>query len=393
LKDSYLATFLRTQTLIGELSLCELSLFDNISLEEVKEMKFPLKKLSLRDMYDAFETGVEQKLIAFLNNFAGTLEELELCGKFPDSIYEMIFKIFPKLKVLKVDMVTAPKEDSFYHNLRPNPSVRKLIILNCYESKAKSVEGFIGNLPNIQALVVESGVVDKDLLVLISNNLVKLEKLYINEIDGSMTENVCIRNVKALRFKQLPQDLENIVKTFPNIEEFTVESVLGSSSLTNVTSGIFIKGWINLRHLSLGRGFTANKKFFDELMRNCANFKSLQLHKTAFRDETSKDNMLKDFKKDGLSFIINSGKIRSFTTFNNFWSTQEVEDRFYDPDFQVELPHFTSYQSPSFPTFRNPQRERRQYYEDEDEDFYANFFNHEPTWSEERYPWDNDSDD
>lgn len=336
-----LARFLSGQNSLQELALRDINLsFGEMSVDEIKEISFHLKRLSLRLLHNAFED--EQKLIELLNKTAGTLEELELKGKFPDSIFELIFRKLLKLKVVSVSLKNLPKENVFYHNLRPNPSVKKLIVHAMSLENQKSFEGFIGNLPNIDTLVMCAvHQIPQPLMIFISNNLLKLERLHFEFIDGKMFKHVRIHSVKTISVRKMkdliPQDWKNFVKAFPNVEKFSVEIVGDKISLNDRMFNIFTKGWNNLSHLNLGKGFIANKRIFNQLLSNCKRIKTVEIPKSAFeqKEESIQSKMLSNFKKDGLRLIIHEDD-EIFNIFtggdSGLWTSEEAEIDFFDED-------------------------------------------------------------
>lgn len=314
--------YLGSQKMIQELAVRDLSLNHYLcDLKVIKAVQFPLKKLSLWKLRDAVRD--EEKLLAFLENFVDTLEFLELRGHYPNSVYEMIFKKFLKLKVLKVGMNQTPKNDEFYHNLRPNQSIQKFIIIDSEKATEKSIEGFIGNLPNIETLVMGTENVSNNLLVFISNNLPKLKSLNLNTIKGHMIERVCIGSVTSLRVKKTgelePNDWKLSVKAFPNVNEFSIEKVWAKDALSDRMFNIFTKGWKMLNHLKFGHGFKAVKRIFNQLLRNCKDFKTFELIETNFDHENNQKVLLKDFNKDGLRLIVHSEDSEPFSVTCDFW--------------------------------------------------------------------------
>lgn len=318
--------------------------FGEMSVDEVKEIPFHLKRLSLRWLNNAFRD--EQKLIELLNKTAGTLEELELEGKFTDSVLELIFRKFLKLKVVSVDLKFWPTENVFYHNLRPNPSVRKLIVHGISFENQKSFEGLIGNLPNIDTLVMcASNKIPQPFMIFISNNLLKLNNFHFEFIDGQMFEHVRIHSVKFISVHKMenlsPKDWKSFVKAFPNVETFSVEIVDDKTSLNVRIFDIFTKGWSNLSHLKLGLGFIANKSIFKKLLSNCKLIKTVEMPKSAFEQkrESIQSKMLSNFKKDGLRLIIHEDdKIANIFTGGDksLWTNEEAEIDFYDDDDSEE---------------------------------------------------------
>lgn len=313
--SDYLMNFLAGQKELQELALRGVDLcFGKMSIEEVNEIPFKLKRLSLRDLRNVFQE--EQKLLAFLNNAANTLEELELKGEFPNSVYELIFRKFVKLKVLKVFVHSWPRKSAFHINLCPNQSVQKLILAGFYSKQ--SVEAIIGNLPSVDTLFM-SYKASQNSLLFVSNNLLELEHLHFELIDKKvLNENstlACLRSVRSISIADMvAMDLEDwrkFVEALPNVESFSVTNV--SRSLLSVEAiDFFTKKWKNLSCLKLGEGFIASESFFNILLRNCEQIKTVELTKSAF-SRGHQATMISGFKKDGLRLLIHEdNEVSSF---------------------------------------------------------------------------------
>lgn len=331
--ESYFVDYLISQTKLEQLALRDIEFYDDsISVEKMKQIRFPLKKLSLDKQTEMFQT--EENLLAFLHNFTGTLEMLDIGKSFPDAVYEMIFKNFLKLKSLMVVADHAPKENSFYHNLRPNPSVKRLHFSFHRESSLKSIEGFIGNLPNVERLMLDTELMSNSLMQFISNNLPKLNRFCLNKSSHKLLNRVRMEGLKTLTIFKMyghtAEDWKALVRAFPNIETFIVGSS-DEESLSDRMFNIFTKGWKNLRNLKLGVGFVAIKRVFNQLLHNCKKLECVQVLEGSFKPKSKKNMILRDFKRDGLRFIIHpsdeSQRIWIEGT-DNLWRNEEVATEF-----------------------------------------------------------------
>lgn len=328
--------FLSHQNKIEELALRETDWTHPFSAETLHKIEFPLKKLSLMKQ----ENLSEENVLTFLNKFVDTLEELELGGTFSDSVYEMVFKKFRKLKVLIVDVAKAPTENSFYHNLRPNPLIKKLVLRNFSAEHEKQVEGFIGNLPNVNTLVFEVQDVPNELMIFISNNLLQLRNLHFKSINGQMFKEVRIASLTSFNVTTLKElsseDWKLIVKAFPNVSKISVKTIFSEQSVSDREFNIITKGFKNLCHLKLGCGFVALKRIFNQLLRNCEKLKTVEVMQEAFESSRSKKiEIFRDFKKDGLRFITHSSddldKIFD-ECYSGLWHNEEAFEDFFDSD-------------------------------------------------------------
>lgn len=329
---AYMLDYLANQKHLEELALRDLNLDDASSLGKIKEFHLPLKKLALGGDVSLFRN--EESELEFFGKFVGTLEELEF-GNSSESAFKLVFKAFSKLKVLSVNVSRAPSDDEFYQKLRPNNSVKKLIIRYAESRLQKRIEGIIGCLPNIETLVLETDDMPDDLLQFISNNLLRLQNLHLRSISGAMLKRVNIGSLKSLHVAKLDhllhREWKKIVKAFPNVEKFTV-GVADSYSLSDRMFNIFTHGWRKLSHLKLGQGFIALNRVFKLMLRNCKNLKKVEVLKDAFKSKKSeKDKILSFFKKDGLRFIIHPDE-----TFNEdrsgLWQSEECTENFDESD-------------------------------------------------------------
>lgn len=334
--------FLRDQNVLTELALRNVSFTED--LEKVDAIKFRLKKLSLRKVNLSLDS--DENILKFMKKFENTLEELELRNSnVSENFYEMIFKDFQKLKSLKADFKGAPKIDSFYHNLRQNNSIKQLVIYIKSAKDLKSVEGFIGKLPNITDLVLE-GYEDlpTSLLLFISNNLLKLESLTLNSIKGKMLTSVRVTTLKSLYIKRLPalqsDDWKKIVKAFPSIEKLSIRRVTNEASVSDKMFNIITKALKNLTHVQIGYGFVAVKRIFNQLLGNCKNLKVVEILENAFfSHKPNKEAIMKDFKREGLKFYIYSPNEMEhvFTDYIDLWSSEKEAEDYDDSEDDSDL--------------------------------------------------------
>lgn len=337
----FLPNFLAGQRKLEELAFRNVTMCgDSIPVDLVKNMKFPLKRLSMNSQLNLLQTKSNSP--AFLHNFIGSLEMLEISGYFANEVYEMIFKNFLKLKSLKIDVNYAPTENAFYHNLRPNLSVKKLHVI-FRQSSLKALEGIIGNLPNVETLVLDTDEIPQSLMLFIANNLRKLNNLFITICKFKSLSGVRIESLKSLRVFSLESQSaagwKSLVKAFPNVEAFTVVVTNDKNSLSDRMFNIFTKGWKNLSHLKLGLGFVAVKRIFNQLLRNCQELKIVEVLEESFQ-KARKNSVLRDFKRDGLRLIIHPneelGKMELGESCG-LWAGEEVAEEFEDSDNESGL--------------------------------------------------------
>ena len=226
-KSYSLMNYLYTQKKLKELELRFTDLgLEKITLDTIKKIQFPLKKLSLWGAEWGLKNSSEDKLLTLLSNFVDTLEELELRGGLPDSVYVMIFNNFRKLRVLNINTSSAPRDKVFYHYVQLNLSVKKLTLYGEYKENQQAIKGLVGNLPNVEELFVHE-VVSEEFLQFISRNLVKLKSLHVEKFTDENIKTCCIKSLKSLSIENAEKFWneewwDSLFKAFPNIENFAV---------------------------------------------------------------------------------------------------------------------------------------------------------------------------
>ena len=276
----FIVEFLKTQKKIEELALRDLewkhsTVIDNL----INDINFPLKKLALHRQTDFL--GEEANALKFLEKFVNTLEELALGSFFPGSVYEIIFEKFKNLKILDVYLTYAPKEDTFYHNLRPNVAVKKLVIRGLTSQNEFKLQGFIVNLPNVESLVLMDPSISKEMVLFISHNLLNLEEIKMKTLEVASFKEVILTSIKSLRIRSLMRvsrnDWYTICRSLPNIQRFAVENVFQMSSLSEPMFLIFTQGWKYLTSIDLGFGFEPRRRMFTLLLQNSKNLKTVSI--------------------------------------------------------------------------------------------------------------------
>lgn len=188
--NEYLINFLGTQTELEELALRDIDFSGSrITDDQIEAINLPsLKRLSLGRLTNV--CGGERNAIKLLKSFPKTLEHIELDFKFGSRIYEQVFTSFQKLKSLDVYAAGLPVDENFYKSLRSLSSVKKLIIRDYSPSNEKSVQGLIGNLANIEDLIIQHGIQSNELMLFIASNLLQLKSLSISSFTGGLFKNV-----------------------------------------------------------------------------------------------------------------------------------------------------------------------------------------------------------
>lgn len=282
----------------------------NTDVEKLKWIHFPIKSLRLDNNFDSILDS-EAKLLVFLSKFTGILEKVILYRKFPDSVYEMIFKKFIKLKTLFFRLNEMPTEDHLYHNLQPNYSVRTLGVNGLYEETKylKIFQGLLGNLPNVETLnLTGSANVSQELMAFVSNNIRNLKKLIIGEFTNNMFDGVNIPSLKSITIKDpedcIRTDWAAMIDGLPNIEYFSVSNRFIDETEYHQMFRVISAGWTHLRHIKLSNHRVGEQ--FKELLTKCNELKTVEIDKWSF-DKTRldlKEEVLRISKQNGIRFII-----------------------------------------------------------------------------------------
>lgn len=174
-------------------------------------------------------------------------------------------------------------------------------------------------------------------MIFISNNLLKLEKLHLKTVSSKLLKNVLIPSIKSLNIKRTssltPTDWKAVVKSFPNLETLSIETMSDEKSVNDLMFNIITKGLQKLSHLKLGIGFIGLKRIFNQLLRNCPNLKLVEVPAVAMESQKSnKSAILRDFRRDGLCFIIHPTdeiyKIFISDDAKGLWYNEEAAEEF-----------------------------------------------------------------
>lgn len=313
---------------MGQKNLEELALQDlkfeknSVDTEKLKMIQFPLKRLSLGKQRNLL--GSEENLLLFMNKFVSTLNQLEVGSKFPESFYVLIFRKLLRLKTLNIFISQAPTSSVFYHKLLPNSSIRKLIVQSSSTSYLKSLKGFLGNLPNVETLVLNTDYLSNKLIMFISANLLNLKNLQLAGVTEELFVNGNIPSLKSITINRLYTNAlcvnfyQKMIKALPNVENFSIKRVNGNAiSNDYILKGI--KGWAHLRDLTLGQRFEVyySKKLI-QLLNSCKNLQRIEVDNSCFKECTleRKDEVLKEFSRKNVQFAIRAQVWNDFWNFN-----------------------------------------------------------------------------
>jgi hypothetical protein len=294
---------------------------------DFEKLSSPLKRLSLlRCKCDA-----QGSPMIFMKTISKTLEELEIGSKFQSDFYELVFKEFKKLQVLKIHVRKLPE---FNKKLQPNESVKTLILYS-KENFDEQIEPVIANLPNTETLVMKWQVEPEDekrisnqQMKFIANHLQKLRVLQLRCVDKISFTNVkmpALRELHLTFHRYLMHDgWKAIAESCPNLEKIYITSVHSNHFCSPKAISVITQEFKKLKFLNIGNGFFAVKENFDDLMNNCKELELVRLTKNALRDNPS---MADDFTKSGRRLILHNNDVFRKTDFGeidfDLWSNEE----------------------------------------------------------------------
>lgn len=317
--------------------------FEQIEMALLTSINMPLRNLSMRQLKNPFQSN--ENLMAFLSRFSLTLEELDM-GKFnqalPDLAYEIIFNQFHRLKTLRVVLESAPTASQFYHRLRVNPSITKLIVDDASTIETQALFGMLSKLPNLDTLIINSVSVNQEILLFIATNSTNLKTLAVKKIFSltNALRNVRMPNLKNLTICELKyakaDSWKVFIKAFVNLESLAVHKT-DEESCNSLTFNIFTKGLANINSFMFGEGFVAVKRVFNQMIKNCKKLQTIQVVKSSFsKDPWLLDKITRDITKPGFRLIC-SDIYNACDAFDSghgtsFWKANEEFDDTVDGD-------------------------------------------------------------
>lgn len=337
--EHYLINYLVTQKKLEELALRDLDFrYSSIEASQIEKLNFPLKKLALHLQKDFLNS--EENAKTFLGRFANTLEQLELGGKFESSFYAYVFEKLEKLKCLDLNAGGLPKDESFYKTLKNLPSVKKLII-DRYKAKHQPlVQGIIGNLQDVETLII-AGDVSNKLMLFIANNLHKLKSLKVGSFTGNMFNKVkmpeSLKKFSVTRLGSVSgKNWAEICSAMPTLEEFSVTSIRGDLSFNEAKFNAFTRNWHQLRVLNIGFGFAPKPRMFSYLLKRCPKIHTVRIASGCEISNPAFEN----FKKNGLRLILGNpyetgGNIDGEVD-TSLWSGEEAQGEFNEEDSESD---------------------------------------------------------
>ena len=284
LGSTRLVDFLSNQKNLKMLALSNMDFtFSGISLQQIQQLNFPLKKLALNNLTTLF--GSDVNLTEFMKKVGNTLEELEVAGRYRQSnaLYDQeLFKHLHKLQVLDIDIEFAPNKRSsdFFKSFGSNTSIKTLIIRSYHKNyDQKMLSGFVTNLPSLETLIIDGDDVIKKYLRLISNNLHQLKQLNIKAASGSVFKNVTIPSLTTIHLTVAwladEDDWKMICRAFPNIEKLSLGTLrdIDFESISVIT-----RAWKkSLRVVFMGKKFNAVVHKVELFFQNCKSMEKLYL--------------------------------------------------------------------------------------------------------------------
>lgn len=340
-KTEYLTAFLSVQPHLETMALRNINDdIENSNLFEIdisKNIRFKLKQLSI----DIFGEDVSvDYLTAFLQKHEDSLEDLEIGKNFGDAIYEFSFTRFRNLKRLTINADKIPTDNRFYSRLRPNLSIKKLIIRG--KLKQFTTKELFGQFPNIETLVIKEQNPDNEemnmsneLMIYMSNNLNNLKHLVIPKLPlDVVADTLKFPALKSFHVERMIQktDWTTFIQSNPTIERLSFRWMMFPNIITDVEYEIIAKSLLNLQHLTLGSGITDYKGTLTNIALNCRSLKVLQMMN--YLDSSVKPmEVLSQRDKEGLriSFYTYETDKLTFPEEIHLWSN-EMKRQLFDID-------------------------------------------------------------
>lgn len=225
--------------------------------------------------------------MSILERVKDSVEELEVAKQASASIFEYIFKNFHKLKRLELDADRIPSIPS--GALRPMPGVVKLI-LHSGHHLPDGVFPFIGSLPNVETLVINSFIEESDsnrFMTFFASNLPKLRVLEIKNVVNSTFKDLkmpCLRTLLIHNISIQSDGLKSMTQCCANIEKLAIDSPYNLSSYRNPGILIVAEDLKKLEWIYLGLGFIVSKTLLSEIFIKLPELKTLTLIEDAVKD-------------------------------------------------------------------------------------------------------------
>ena len=303
----------------------ELAIGGQNILPAYEEFNYPLKKLSL------FVALTDDSFLPWLEALKNSLVELEIGRRIPLATFEFVFRHLDKLQLLKLNSELLPLNDESNRKLIPNPSVKTLIL----QAKrgwfsAYQVEPFIGNLPNVETLVLNFELSESNsirCITFVSLNLTKLHLLEVSSLHSKAFENVSIPTLLEFHIhrygceNEFTNDgLRPFTISCPNIEKLTIEVVWDSFQLSANELLIIASNLKKLQSLYIGDGFIGSREGFDHLL-SCPELKRVTIMKTAI---SSDPTMSENFTQHGPYLILLENPAQNIRVDFNLWQDEDV---------------------------------------------------------------------
>lgn len=302
------------------------------SLPPYEDIRCLLKKLSI------IPTRDDEVFLSWMDALKDSLEALDIAGFLSLSTYAFLFETLRKLQLLKLNAESLPMmEDKSGKKLKPNLNVKTLILYSKHGCD-NNVESFIGNLPNLESLVLKCDLQGNDsnrLMTFISNNLTKLCLLEIRSLDDGTFKNVNIPTLRKLHIHyyggedQITGDgLETIAINCPNIKQLSIEHILDSFRLLANEILIITTNLKKLQRLYIGDGFVASQETFNHF-RNHPELKLIMMMKNALDEDST---MINDITQNGPQIMLLEKPAHIFRTDFNLWENEDVDIGVYSDE-------------------------------------------------------------
>lgn len=216
------------------------SVEDSVFLREL-DMYIPFQLTHLSLKFGIVDSIDCRNFLKFLAMQSSTIISLELEGKFPQTVYELVFSNFKILKSLRLEMASFPTDETFYMQLEPNNSINTVTLVEMAEFpetlvsiRPKWFTEFIRHAPKVTDLSLLTDCCF-EVISFLSYNLKEIKKLTVRRILDTIRLHLPIHFPKLLSLSvgdfEVNANWRNLVRKNPQIEELAVKSIRKDASV------------------------------------------------------------------------------------------------------------------------------------------------------------------
>lgn len=255
-------------------NLQELSAPLSFTLEEIDQIQFRLKKLSIKTDGGSFD---ENLLSKFLSLHENSLEDIRIKQPIPVPICNQIFTQFKHCRKLELDGDNLPDEQAFYLCLEPLSSVRELTIKSGIHKHRVAV-ALLTLFPLLEVLRFESFKVQiwfSKFLKSIPRRDPNLLHLKIHEFSKSTSVHMLFKNLKSIEVDsvQWKEPWLNFVLSHRNLEKIVVKSLTANLSNDDIQQVMQLPC---LKYIEVGGEVKELKAFYEVVRKDFKNLCSIK---------------------------------------------------------------------------------------------------------------------